>query len=94
MEMGASFAEYEASVGPVNKHFHETAETVLLYKEGLLPLEVDTHKRTGTGSRSRSRSHSHSQSGETRTGPEGEEYTHPDPSTESRDSGRRADRYE
>lgn len=84
MGMGTSFAEYEASVGPANKHFHETAETIVLYKEGVLPLEVDTTKRSTTGS----------QSTATRTGPDGEEYTHPDPSTESRDSQRRADRYE
>lgn len=39
MEMGMSMAEYEASVGPKNKFFHEAAESVYLSKTDVLPLE-------------------------------------------------------
>lgn len=41
MEMGMSLAEYEASVGPKNKFFHEAAESVHLSKQDVIPLERD-----------------------------------------------------
>lgn len=39
-----TLAEYEARVGPLNKQFHETAERVLLHRDGMdptLPLDPD-----------------------------------------------------
>lgn len=39
--MGMSVAEYEASVGPKNKYFHEAAESVYLSKDGIIPLDPD-----------------------------------------------------
>lgn len=39
--MGMSVAEYEATVGPKNKFFHEAAESVYLSKDGIIPLEED-----------------------------------------------------
>lgn len=39
--MGMSLAEYEATVGPLNRHYHEYAESVMLHKQGVLPLDPD-----------------------------------------------------
>lgn len=41
MEMGMTLAEYEASVGPKNKFFHEAAESVYLSKSDIIPLDPD-----------------------------------------------------
>lgn len=39
--MGVPAAEYERTVGPANRYFHELAELVLLHKQGVLPLDPD-----------------------------------------------------
>lgn len=39
--MGLSLAEYEESVGDLNKRYHEQAESLILHKEGVLPLRRD-----------------------------------------------------
>lgn len=42
MNLGVTLAEYERTVGPRNKLFHETAASVRLHREGILPLDDDT----------------------------------------------------
>lgn len=39
--MGMDLRTYEHTVPPANRAFHEHAEIVLLYAEGILPLEDD-----------------------------------------------------
>lgn len=39
VKLGIPYAEYHRTVGPANKHFHEIAETMLLSREGVLPLD-------------------------------------------------------
>lgn len=39
VKLGIPYAEYHRTVGPANKHFHEIAETMLLNREGVLPLD-------------------------------------------------------
>lgn len=39
--MGMPFSDYERTVGPLNKQFHENAEAILLYREGVFPLDPD-----------------------------------------------------
>lgn len=41
MELGVTFAEYERTVGPKNKLFHESAEMVYLSRDGILPIDDD-----------------------------------------------------
>lgn len=49
MRLGMTLAEYEARVGPLNKQFHETAEHVLLHRDGMDPtLPLDPDEREGT----------------------------------------------
>jgi hypothetical protein len=36
-----TLAEYEDSVGPQNKRFHESAEAIRLSREGVIPLDDD-----------------------------------------------------
>lgn len=36
-----SLAEYEDSVGPMNRRYHESAEAVKLAKEGIIPIDED-----------------------------------------------------
>lgn len=46
--MGMSLAEYEDSVGELNKQYHETAELLVLRKKGVLPLNPDEDERPDT----------------------------------------------
>ena len=39
--MGLSLREYERTIPPANRIFHESAEMMILYKEGILPLDPD-----------------------------------------------------
>lgn len=41
MGMGVPLAEYQRTVGPLNRFFHETAEQVHLTRTGVLPLDED-----------------------------------------------------
>lgn len=36
-----SYAEYKASIGPQNRHYHELAEIIILSRQGVLPLDQD-----------------------------------------------------
>lgn len=56
--MGMSVAEYEASVGPKNKFFHEAAESVYLSKDGIIPLDPDDEPDPMEDSRSKTKMHS------------------------------------
>lgn len=41
MGLGIPYAEYEATVGPLNRRFHERAEMVHLAKQGVVPIDED-----------------------------------------------------
>lgn len=39
MKLGMPLAEYEGSVGTKNKRFHEVAESIMLAREGVVPVD-------------------------------------------------------
>lgn len=39
MQLGMTLAEYERSVGPVNKYFHELAEARYLHRQRVIPYD-------------------------------------------------------
>lgn len=45
--MGYSLREFEREVPPANREFHVMAEQLLLYKEGVLPLDPDDAETPG-----------------------------------------------
>lgn len=49
MQLGMSLAEYEQSVGPKNKYYHEVAEGVKLAREGVIPLDEDPTEDASRG---------------------------------------------
>lgn len=45
MKLGMPLAEYESAVGTKNKRFHEVAESIMLAREGVVPVDGKEFKQ-------------------------------------------------